>query len=91
MGIKKDVEFEEIELQFEKGDKLFLFTDGLFEEFNSEKEEFGEKQVVNIIKAYSDKELKELFGILMENLNLFLASSARQDDITFIGVENDRK
>ena len=63
----------------------------LLKEVNSEKEEFGEKQVVNIIKAYSDKELKELFGILMENLNLFLASSARQDDITFIGVENDRK
>jgi hypothetical protein len=90
MGLMKDVDFEEIEISFEKGDKLFLFTDGLFEEFNTDKEEFGEKQIVSIIKAYSDTELKELFPILMENLNSFLENSSRQDDITFIGVEHDR-
>ncbi len=90
MGLMKDVDFEEVEIPFEKGDKLFLFTDGLFEEFNTNKEEFGEKQVVSIIKAYSDTELKELFVILMDNLNLFLENSSRQDDITFIGVEHDR-
>jgi sigma-B regulation protein RsbU (phosphoserine phosphatase) len=91
MGLMKDVEFEEVEISFEKGDKLFLFTDGLFEEFNTNKEEFGEKQVVSIIKAYSDSELKELFPILMDNLNTFLENSSRQDDITFIGVEHDRE
>jgi len=91
MGLMKDVEFEEVEISFEKGDKLFLFTDGLFEEFNTNKEEFGEKQVVSIIKAYSDSELKELFPILMDNLNSFLENSSRQDDITFIGVEHDRE
>lgn len=90
MGLMKDVDFEEVEIPFEKGDKLFLFTDGLFEEFNTDKEEFGEKQIVSIIKAYSDTELKELFPILMENLNSFLENSSRQDDITFIGVEHDR-
>ncbi len=90
MGLMKDVEFEEIEVPFDKGDKLFLFTDGLFEEFNTNKEEFGESQVVSIIKAYSDKELKDLFPILMDSLYAFLENASRQDDITFIGVEHDR-
>ncbi|MBP9887774.1 MAG: serine/threonine-protein phosphatase [Leptospiraceae bacterium] len=89
MGLMKDIEFEEVEIPFERGDKLFLFTDGLFEEFNSNKEEFGEKQVLSIIKAYSDKDLKELFAVIMENLNSFLANASRQDDITFIGIEHD--
>ena len=89
MGLMKDIEFEEVEIPFERGDKLFLFTDGLFEEFNSNKEEFGEKQVLSIIKAYRDKDLKELFAVIMENLNSFLANASRQDDITFIGIEHD--
>lgn len=91
MGIMKDAEFEEVELRFESGDKLFLFTDGLFEEFNSDKEEFGEKQILNSIKEYSDRDLKDLFSEIMKNLNDFLDNSSRQDDITFIGVEYDRK
>ncbi|HMV41189.1 MAG TPA: PP2C family protein-serine/threonine phosphatase [Leptospiraceae bacterium] len=91
MGIMKDAEFEEKEIRFESGDKLLLFTDGLFEEFNSEKEEFGEKQILSSIKEYSDKDLKELFEEIMKNLNEFLENSSRQDDITFIGVEYDRK
>ena len=64
-------------------------SDLAVEEFNSNKEEFGEKQVLSIIKAYSDKDLKELFAVIMENLNSFLANASRQDDITFIGIEHD--
>jgi sigma-B regulation protein RsbU (phosphoserine phosphatase) len=88
IGISKDSEYDEKEVNFEIGDKLFLFTDGLFEEFNHKKEEFGEKQIINILRAYSDKELKELFPILMKNMDQFLQHSTRQDDISFIAVEH---
>jgi hypothetical protein len=88
IGIHKDSEYEEQEVGFEKGDKLFLFTDGIFEEFNSEKEEFGEERIVSILKAHSDKELKELFPNILADLEEFLETKRKQDDISFIGIEH---
>lgn len=89
IGIAKDVEFEERELNFENGEKLFLYTDGLYEEFNSAKEEFGEDQLISLIKSYSDHDIDALFEAVKEDIYSFIGSKQMQDDITFLGIEFD--
>ncbi len=88
VGVSKDSEYEEVEISFEQNDKLFLFTDGLFEVFNKEKVEFGEEKIISAIKAYSDKEIKEVFSEIMKDLEQFAGRENLQDDISFIGVEH---
>lgn len=88
VGVSKESEYEEKEISFEENDKLFLFTDGLFEVFNQNREEFGEEKIINSIKAYSDKEIKEVFSEIMKDLEIFSGKGNLQDDISFIGVEH---
>ena len=43
-------EYEMVELRIESGDVLILFSDGIFEEFNHDNEEFGEDRLEELIK-----------------------------------------
>ncbi len=87
IGIKKNTEYTFIEYSFDHGDKLFLFTDGIFEEFNIDNVEFGEENFYSILKTNQSLSLNEIIDISLAELNKFMNGSAIQDDITLIGVE----
>lgn len=87
IGIVKDCSFKKISFSHTADDKLLLFTDGLYEQFNHSNEEFSEKRIKlflngslpvgNIIESILT-DLKQFSGDRPFNEN---------DDITIIGVE----
>ncbi|MCB1156711.1 MAG: fused response regulator/phosphatase [Leptospiraceae bacterium] len=87
IGLKKNTEFIENQMPFRPGDKLLLYTDGIFEEFNDSGEQFGEEQILNLIKQYQNLSAQFIGNIILKSLYDFLSSSSTRDDITFIGVE----
>lgn len=76
-----------IEHQIEEGDRIFLFTDGIFEQFNEEKELFGEDRLYEILKENLKLSLDHTMAKVLSELSLFTDGHAKQDDITFIGCE----
>ena len=42
IGINKNSNYKSTEYEFAQDYRLYVFTDGIFEEFNSKEEEFGE-------------------------------------------------
>lgn len=85
IGLKNNAKFGTEELDFNKEDKLFLFTDGIYEEFNGE-EEFGEHRVHSIISDFNFVKLSDSINKILEELEKFLGSAERQDDITILGI-----
>ena len=90
-GVFPDVLYSDIELDFNKGDKIFLFTDGLFEEFNINQEEFGEERVKRTLFKYldvnPDLSINNLMDSLYNEIESFLGKEEKNDDITMIGIE----
>ncbi len=70
-----------------KNDLLFLFTDGIIEQFNEAKEQFGLEKVKEILKNSSDKNPELIFEDLLEAVNLWKKDEPQNDDITFMIIK----
>jgi serine phosphatase RsbU (regulator of sigma subunit) len=71
-----------------KGDeKILLFTDGLFEEFNENAEEYGEANLLKNIEQSLLLEVKDIVNKAVSDVKNWCCKSEINDDITFIGIK----
>ncbi len=88
VGITKNNKYNDLEKEFHKGDRLYLFSDGIYEQFNSSLEEFGEERLYSLIKDTRDLPLKDSIQKIIAYLTEFLGTTKIQDDSTIIGIES---
>jgi serine phosphatase RsbU (regulator of sigma subunit) len=86
IGMIPDVEYDEEEREFSSG-RLFLYTDGIEEEFNEEQEQFGQERVLQIVEREQEKPLQNTLNTLYKSMNQFINTAHVRDDITVIGIE----
>ncbi len=71
---------------FEKGDELFLFTDGATEIYNEKTGRgFSEEDLIESIRKNIHLDIEEKIHVLIEKINTF--GNAIKDDITLIAVK----
>ncbi|TGK50223.1 serine/threonine protein phosphatase [Leptospira kanakyensis] len=87
MGLKKQTHYGQSELHWETGDRLFLFTDGVFEAFNPKEEEFGEEKAYALFQSTRNLSLDAAEDHLLKTLQIFLNGQDRQDDLTILGID----
>lgn len=87
IGISQSNQYRLNAFSFTKLDRLFVFTDGIFEQFNTKKEEFGEERIISILAANRYLPVNETIQVALGELNTFLEGFETQDDITILGVE----
>ena len=78
------VEFSEMEFIMNKGDMLFLFTDGITEMANEEKLDFGIEPIKKIIEKYNSESAEEIISKIMNRMEEFIADTPRVDDVSVI-------
>ena len=85
LGVFEDANFSISEMQLEKGDIIFTYTDGVTEAMNNKDELFGEKRLsesLNKIKNIEDT--KEIITALKQEIKNYTASTPQSDDITML-------
>ncbi len=87
VGIKDDTEYEEKSLNVQEGDRLFLYTDGITEIKNSEREEFGEKRLARYLLNNADVKGSAFCDSLLAEVRLFTGGQSPNDDIAFLNIE----
>lgn len=87
IGISKESYYYAHELQYSNSDKLFLFTDGVFEEFNLNKEEFGIDRLEQFIRDHLGYDVKTFCNKLMAAVDGHVSEEQLNDDLTFIVIE----
>ncbi|MBM9591714.1 SpoIIE family protein phosphatase [Leptospira sp. 201903075] len=87
MGLKKQIHYGQSELTWDAGDRLFVFTDGVFEAFNLKEEEFGEESLYHLFQSTRNLSLTEVEDHLLKTLQIFLNGQDRQDDLTILGID----
>ncbi len=86
LGVKKNIAYQEKSLDFLSNDRLYLFTDGMFEQFNYKDEEFGETRLHSILQAGRALPLEKVLQNCLSSLEVFLDGRESQDDITILGI-----
>ena len=87
IGLVPESIYELRKSSFRKSDKLFLFTDGIFEEFNRRQEVFSEERLYKILNSNWSNPLKQIVENTLAELTEFMDGGKMNDDITFMGIE----
>ena len=90
LGMVPNELFEEIVedcvTSFESGDLLVLFTDGVTETINRDKEEYSLERLSSKLKGIGDKSVKTFHDELLRDLDGFAGDANEPDDVTLISA-----
>ena len=88
LGGMEDIDFIQQSIKLEKGDSLFLYTDGVTEALNPDNELYGEERLINCLN-HSDKSssVKELLSFVRADVNKHVNGAAQSDDITMVTLK----
>lgn len=79
-----NVEYSEMTFTMNKGDILFLYTDGITEMQNREKRDFGIEEIQSILEKNSSDGAEEIARKLMKGMEDFIKDTPRTDDVSII-------
>jgi sigma-B regulation protein RsbU (phosphoserine phosphatase) len=85
LGVFPNPSYEEMQMTFERGDRLVLVTDGITEAANSRDEEFGDDRLVHLLLEHRQLPAAELQRVLLDAVACF-AGQTLQDDATLMIV-----
>ncbi|MDI7165693.1 SpoIIE family protein phosphatase [Leptospira santarosai] len=89
LGLDSNNRYGVFKFNYQYGDRLFLLTDGIYEEFNSDKQQFGELAVQDILSKKFSEPMEETIPAILQSLIEHLGSQKIQDDITAILIALD--
>ncbi|MCR4561904.1 MAG: SpoIIE family protein phosphatase [Bacilli bacterium] len=87
LGGVEGIDFVEESVSFKKGDKLFMFTDGLNEAINSKEEEFTYENIQKTLEDTTGASLKDIISTMTKRLDEFVGEQEVFDDVTMMVVE----
>ena len=90
IGVMPQTQYTSKELEFNSTSGLFLFTDGLIEEWNAETEEFGEQRLEQLIQNAGETPIYKLVDTILDEQRKFIGSTAIQDDISIIAISRKK-
>ncbi len=91
VGWMEDVDFEEISLQLQPGDRVFLYSDGVPEAMDGELNEFGNERMVELLTASRGMAINESVGALLQAVQTWCGRSGPKDDVSILAWEMRRR
>jgi len=86
LGVEQDTEYHSRTLHLKPGSVLFLYTDGVTEAMNSEKELYGEERLLQQLQADGESSMQALTEHIVEGVREFVQDHPQHDDITMLSV-----
>ena len=69
------------------GDRLFVFSDGVPEAMDAELEQFGERQMLEILELGATHSLEQSVTLLDGAVQRWCAKNGPKDDVSLLGLE----
>ena len=96
IGINSEQRISIKEIDLPKGAKLFLYTDGLTEEFNSlgmnAKDAYGTERLFSTMKEIKpESNAKEVCDLVLDDVRQYSAGVKQHDDLLLLCIDTDRK
>lgn len=86
MGVDPDARYTSDELALAPGDTIFLYTDGLTEAENAQKELFGEQRALETASQFGTLTAEEQIEQMRQAVHVFVNQAEQSDDLTLLAV-----
>ncbi len=91
LGTFEGLNFEEKKWHIEEGDIFFMYTDGLVEAMNPDREQYGYDRLLSKLMMFNDYPVERLIKEVMEDVKYFTAGAPFEDDITILAIKRNKK
>jgi len=79
--------FEERTVQLCRGDRIYLYTDGITEAMNASGDEFGIQRLLSQLGELQSLPLDQSLNAFMENLEEWRCHECLRDDVSIVALE----
>jgi serine phosphatase RsbU (regulator of sigma subunit)/PAS domain-containing protein len=86
IGVAEE-DYSERSVRLEKGDRLFLYSDGVFEAVNATGEQFGSSRLERSIDASRDRPIRESVQAVLKQVECWQGVITSTDDLSMLAVE----
>jgi sigma-B regulation protein RsbU (phosphoserine phosphatase) len=87
VGAMEDTVYSEYEIMLGKGDRLFLYTDGVPEATDSDENMFGSQRMLDALNSTPDADPEGMLNSVKNAVNDFVQNAEQFDDLTMLGFE----
>ena len=87
IGGMSGLKYKEYTIDMKPGSKLFLYTDGVPEATDSEKQLFGSERMVAALNEKSDASPQEILKTVRNSVDAFVKDAEQFDDLTMLCLE----
>lgn len=87
LGAFDSVEYEQGGFEIDSGDIVFMYTDGLNEAMNGQREQYGYDRLISKIMMFSELSVSEMIRNIMDDVKLFADGVPFEDDITILAFK----
>lgn len=90
LGMKQDSEYDERSIQLNRGDTLFMLTDGFTEAMNEKQEMFGTEMIEDVLRQPGVDALpaRKIIDRVVAGVRTFAGSTPQHDDMTMVVVKS---
>jgi sigma-B regulation protein RsbU (phosphoserine phosphatase) len=86
LGALPEARYSTNRLPLKCGDRLFLYTDGVTEALNPEREQFSEQRLQRLLSEAADDSPQEMIDRVVQEVRRFAADAPQSDDITTLAA-----
>ena len=89
LGIAPGMSFPQSSIKIQPGEIMMLYTDGVTEAMNAEREEYGTDRMQEVYANHPPKDSKEATDMLFESVHEFAGDTPQSDDITVLAISRN--
>lgn len=95
VSLVKKMRFREHDFEMSPGDRLFVYTDGVAEAMNTDRELFGTDRLLTVLNSEQNASPQQVLENVTNGINAFVGDAEQFDDITMLsfayyGSEGDK-
>ena len=84
LGAMSGMPYKNHSLTMQKGDRIFVYTDGVTEAADSSNKLYGEDRLLSVLKMTLGMSSKEILSFVRDDIEGFVNGAAQFDDITML-------
>jgi sigma-B regulation protein RsbU (phosphoserine phosphatase) len=78
---------DEVTLDIKKGDRFLIYTDGLIDATNPERNSYGSQRLNEVLAKDKESDADSLISVLMEDIKKFTRGAPYHDDLTILALQ----
>jgi sigma-B regulation protein RsbU (phosphoserine phosphatase) len=88
VGLWPNMTYDETVIQLMPGERLLLYSDGIFECVNNKKAKYSMERLQLLVSAHASSSVKELLNAISADLELWCEGTGFGDDVSLLVIES---